>query len=157
MRLWSFHPQYLDSQGLVAVWREGLLAKKVLTGQTQGYTHHPQLLRFKQSPFPHKSINSYLIPIYLEATKRGYQFNQTKINFNLTSIDKIKVNQGQLKFEWNHLLSKLKSRNYPAYRHLLPITVIQAHPLFIPVAGGIEAWEKNQNTSFATPSLTMHL
>jgi hypothetical protein len=38
MRLWSLHPQYLDPAGLVAVWREGLLA-----GQTKGYKHHPQL------------------------------------------------------------------------------------------------------------------
>ena len=30
MRLWSIHPKYLDRQGLLAVWREGLLAQKVL-------------------------------------------------------------------------------------------------------------------------------
>ncbi|MDI3502728.1 MAG: hypothetical protein PWR13_285 [Archaeoglobi archaeon] len=28
MRLWSIHSKYLDAKGLVAVWREGLLAKK---------------------------------------------------------------------------------------------------------------------------------
>ncbi|MFR6354685.1 pyrimidine dimer DNA glycosylase/endonuclease V, partial [Akkermansia sp.] len=28
MRLWSLHPSYLDSAGLVALWREGLLARK---------------------------------------------------------------------------------------------------------------------------------
>jgi hypothetical protein len=32
MRLWSLHPRYLDAKGLQAVWREGLLAKKVLQG-----------------------------------------------------------------------------------------------------------------------------
>jgi hypothetical protein len=30
MRLWSIHPKYLDRQGLLGVWREGLLAQKVL-------------------------------------------------------------------------------------------------------------------------------
>jgi len=30
MRLWSLHPRYLDAKGLVALWREGLLAQKVL-------------------------------------------------------------------------------------------------------------------------------
>lgn len=27
MRLWSLHPRYLDSKGLVALWCEALLAK----------------------------------------------------------------------------------------------------------------------------------
>jgi hypothetical protein len=43
MRLWSLHPQYLDPQGLVALWREALLAQAVLRGKTRGYKHHPQL------------------------------------------------------------------------------------------------------------------
>jgi hypothetical protein len=30
MRIWSLHPKYLDSKGLVALWRESLLAKNVL-------------------------------------------------------------------------------------------------------------------------------
>ncbi|WP_343214776.1 pyrimidine dimer DNA glycosylase/endonuclease V, partial [Dokdonella sp.] len=40
MRLWSLHPRYLDPQGLVALWREALLAKAVLRGETRGYTQH---------------------------------------------------------------------------------------------------------------------
>nr|WP_243687290.1 pyrimidine dimer DNA glycosylase/endonuclease V [Methanobacterium formicicum] len=47
MRLWSLHPKYLDVKGLVALWREGLLARAVLKGKTKGYTNHPQLIRFK--------------------------------------------------------------------------------------------------------------
>ncbi len=38
MRIWTLHPQYLDRQGLVALWREGLLAQEVLRGQTRGAT-----------------------------------------------------------------------------------------------------------------------
>ena len=49
MRLWSVHPKYLDSKGLVALWREALLAKQVLEGGTKGYRNHPQLDRFKKS------------------------------------------------------------------------------------------------------------
>ncbi|MEM3714836.1 MAG: pyrimidine dimer DNA glycosylase/endonuclease V [Nitrososphaeria archaeon] len=40
MRLWSIHPKYLDQKGLVACWREGLLAKKVLLGKVKGYKNH---------------------------------------------------------------------------------------------------------------------
>lgn len=36
MRLWSLHPNCLDAQGLVALWREALLAQAVLRGQTRG-------------------------------------------------------------------------------------------------------------------------
>ncbi|MEM2211610.1 MAG: pyrimidine dimer DNA glycosylase/endonuclease V [Nitrososphaerales archaeon] len=48
MRLWSIHPKYLDAKGLITLWRESLLAKKVLEGYTKGYINHPQLLRFKK-------------------------------------------------------------------------------------------------------------
>ena len=37
MRLWSIHPKYLGTKGLVALWREALLAQKVLQGNTKGY------------------------------------------------------------------------------------------------------------------------
>ncbi len=67
MRLWSIHPRYLDRQGLLAVWREGLLAKKVLAGRTKGYKNHPQLERFKNSPRPQAAINTYLWHIFQEA------------------------------------------------------------------------------------------
>ena len=30
MRIWSLHPKYLDAKGVVALWRETLLAKNVL-------------------------------------------------------------------------------------------------------------------------------
>lgn len=37
MRLWSIHPRYLDTKGLVALWRETLLlAQAVLFGNTKG-------------------------------------------------------------------------------------------------------------------------
>ncbi len=49
MRLWSIHPMYLDSKGLVALWREALLAQNVLLEKTKGYKNHPQLIRFRAS------------------------------------------------------------------------------------------------------------
>ena len=55
MRLWTLHPRYLDARGLVALWREALLAQKVLRGKTRGYRAHPQLQRFREQadPKPH--------------------------------------------------------------------------------------------------------
>ena len=32
----SKHPEYLDAKGLVALWRESLLAQKVLLGKIKG-------------------------------------------------------------------------------------------------------------------------
>ena len=66
MRLWSLHPKYLDPQGLVALWREALLAKAVIRGETRGYTHHPQLQRFTEHPHPRLAINAYLAAVHVE-------------------------------------------------------------------------------------------
>jgi hypothetical protein len=71
MRLWSLSPEYLDRMGLLAVWREGLLAKKVLQGKTKGYKNHPQLIRFKAFKNPINAINSCLYFVFLESQKRG--------------------------------------------------------------------------------------
>ena len=67
MRLWSLHPSYLDSSGLVALWREGLLARKVLSGQTKGYIHHPQLQRFRETPHPLQTLDAYLKAVHDES------------------------------------------------------------------------------------------
>jgi hypothetical protein len=110
MRLWSIHPRYLDRQGLLAVWREGLLAQSVLLKgeyiecpqckiktfeKTHGncvcctkkhkiktpYWNHPQLLRFKQTNNTVKYIGLYLLEIWKEADKRGYNFDKRKIKY----------------------------------------------------------------------------
>jgi hypothetical protein len=64
MRLWSVHPSLLDPKGLVALWREGLLAQKVLQGRTTGYRSHPQLHRFRQSGEPLAAIATYLWAVH---------------------------------------------------------------------------------------------
>ena len=71
MRLWTLHPRYLDSRGLVALWREGLLAQAVLGGNTKGYKHHPQLSRFHEQPSPLGSIATYLRGVQMEAQARA--------------------------------------------------------------------------------------
>ena len=78
MRLWSLHPKYLDSKGLVALWREGLLARAVLKGETKGYKNHPQLIRFKNHENPLAAINTYLLNVYRESERRFYNFNRKK-------------------------------------------------------------------------------
>jgi len=141
MRLWSLHPEYLDPKGLVAVWREGLLAKKVLAGKTKGYTNHPQLLRFKNYNNPINAIDGYLFWIYKEAQKRGYHFNAEKINEEL-QIAIIPVTRGQLEYEFDHLLKKVYSRNLNFYDRLLDgKNKIVCHPVFYCVEGDVEQWE----------------
>lgn len=79
MRIWSLHPKYLDAKGLVALWREALLAKHVLEGKTKGYTMHPQLWRFRHSENPLASINRYLMGVYDKALYSGYSFDRSSI------------------------------------------------------------------------------
>jgi hypothetical protein len=140
MRLWSIHPSYLDSKGLVALWREGLLAKKVLEGNTKGYVNHPQLVRFRQSKDPLKAINSYLEAVLEEATKRGYVFDITKIETGHT-CPQIAVNDGQIAHEVKHLKSKLQIRD-PQRLKEIPKLKVKLHPLFKLVKGPLEEWEK---------------
>jgi Pyrimidine dimer DNA glycosylase len=141
MRIWSLHPKYLDSKGLVALWREALLAKKVLEGKTKGYKNHPQLIRFKQTKNPLSAIHKYLEQIANEAESRGYHFDSTKIWKNKKS-GKIKVTAGQVKYEFRHLLNKLKGRDPERYELSKNIQQIQVHPLFSKRKGGIEKWER---------------
>jgi hypothetical protein len=140
MRLWSLHPQYLDPKGLVALWREGLLAQAVLSGQTRGYRHHPQLARFEECSSPRSQIAGYLLEIHAEAVRRGYRFNREKIG-RVGKVQRIPVTRGQLEYEWEHLRAKLKSRAPSIYRGLKDITMPKPHPLFRVVAGGIAEWE----------------
>ena len=140
MRLWSLHPSLLDPSGLVAVWREGLLAQKVLTGQTKGYQHHPQLLRFREQENPLLAIGAYLNGIYMEAQKRGYNFNQHKI-LHLEYAPPIALHEGQLLFEQQHLINKLGTRN-PDWLEKIVCLPLQAHPIFNVIPGEIENWEK---------------
>src|SRR5690348_843221 len=103
MRIWSIHPKYLDPKGLVALWRETLLGKRVLEGKTKGYLHHPQLNRFKSSSSPLKSLNFYLSAIYEEAKQRNYNFDKNKFK-NQKPMNQLTVTQGQLEYEFSHLL-----------------------------------------------------
>jgi hypothetical protein len=141
MRLWSIHPQYLDPQGLVALWRETLLAKKVLEGKTKGYREHPQLLRFKAAKDPVKSINYYLQEIHGESVKRGYRFDAGKIEWK-KCVGKIPVTSGQIKYERDHLLKKLHKRSLKQYEKLKDVANFKLHPVFKLVEGDVEKWEK---------------
>jgi hypothetical protein len=140
LRIWSIHPKYLDAKGLVALWRETLLAKKVLAGKTKGYKNHPQLQRFKESANPIDSINHYLSEVYNEALKRDYNFDRKKINWNFNEA-KISVTNGQIEYEAAHLLSKLRKRDIKKFKELKNVKRFLLHPIFKIKRGGIEAWE----------------
>jgi len=147
MRLWSLHPKYLDAKGLIALWREALLAKHVLEGKTKGYKHHPQLVRFKQTTKPVDSINQYLSEVYQEAACRGYNFDSRKINRGF-SITTMKVTRGQINYEARHLLGKLKKRDLKKYIELRNAKRFSANPMFKIVRGEIEEWEKVKVNSY---------
>ncbi len=129
MRIWSLHPKYLDSRGLTALWREALLARKVLKGQTKGYRSHPQPARFKSRKNPIHSINMYILHVYRESCRRGYCFDRKKLGRPL-SKSRIPVTKGQLLFEFRHLKSKLRKRDPKKYRELLKVKTPEPHPMF---------------------------
>lgn len=140
MRLWSIHPKYLDTKGLIALWRETLLAKKVLQNRTKGYKNHPQLIRFKKLRSPLVAINIYLEYIYRESISRGFNFNKTKINFEKEEMI-IPVNSGQIRYEFEHLKKKIRIRDLERYKLIKDIKEPELHPIFEEVPGNIENWE----------------
>lgn len=140
MRLWSLHPQYLDAKGLVALWREALLAQKVLAGKTRGYKNHPQLTRFKACASPSAAIAQYLHAVAAEAKIRGYHFDERKIA-QLNKSPKINVTRGQLDYELQHLKAKLKKRDPKKLALLCALKKISSHPLFKIIPGKISDWE----------------
>ena len=143
MRIWSLHPKYLDRLGLLACWRETLLAQKVLQGETQGYRHHSQLIRFRLCPHPLDAVATYLVSLVDEAKIRGYAFNRSKINPGRVTT-KIPVARGQILYEWGHLKAKLVLRDPLWLSQFSGIEMPESHPLFEIVSGGVEAWEKNR-------------
>ncbi len=143
MRLWTIHPRYLDTKGLLAAWREALLAQKVLQNKTRGYRSHPQLLSFRACEDPAASIANYLRGVHEEAVLRGYNFDSSKIDpaeFSGT----IRCTRGQLLHEWSHLKLKLKTRDERFYSKIIRVAEPQPHPLFEIVEGEVEEWERNR-------------
>ncbi len=145
MRLWSIHPSYLDSAGLVALWRESLLAKKVLEGRTGGYSRHPQLERFKAQNNPVGAINSYLKAVLDEACTRKYCFDASKVGPEKMS-GKIPVTMGQLLYEMEMLRQKLKKRDPAKFKDIGDVREPKSHPLFSVRSGPVESWERTAGT-----------
>jgi len=146
MRLWSLHPSYLDSEGLNGVWREGLLAQAVLLGKTTAWKNHSHLTRFKNHEQPISAIGFYLLKIHEEADNRGYKYNKSRILNSFENVNPINVTEGQLKYEFKLLLERLENRDPPRYkifdlnqREIIP----RPHPLFLPIEGDVEPWEKS--------------
>lgn len=138
MRLWSLHPSCLDAKGLVALWREGLLARKVLAGKTRGYRHHPQLLRFRAAKNPMAAIDAYLSAVLAESLARGYSFDASKIRRRRSP--RLTVTRGQVAYERKHLLAKLAHRDRGRWKREKG-RAARLHPLFWMVAGPIASWE----------------
>lgn len=141
MRLWSLHPKYLDPQGLVALWREGLLARAVLRGETRGYTRHPQLERFAAHEHPRLAINAYLAAVHAEAVSRGYAFDRSKLG-QVRKVAPITVGTGQLALEWRHLQQKLAARSPLLHARWSGLASPDCHPLFEPGPGPVASWER---------------
>lgn len=143
MRLWTINFKYLDAKGLVALWREALLAKNVLGRLTKGYKNHPQLIRFYTHQNSIDAINAYLLEVYKEACARGYKFDVAKVGkFDAENLSKIAVTRGQIEYEFSFLQEKLKQRDLKKYKENLNVKNIEISTIFTKIDGDIELWEK---------------
>lgn len=150
MRLWTLHPRHLDTKGLVALWREGLLARAVLHGRTRGYRQHPQLARFRDHPAPLAAIDGYLLVVHGEAALRGYRFDRDKLGPPCAAAP-IPATTGQLAYEWQHLLEKLAARDPMFRRQWDTIAAPDCHPIFDLRPGPVASWERLPATGGKSP------
>ncbi len=141
MRLWTIHPCHLDPRGLVALWREALLARAVLRDRTRGYRYHPQLERFQECERPLAAISTYLASIHDDATRRGYRFDRALIGPTRTH-ERIAVTRGQVAHEWQHLLAKLEVRSPQLLDAARGVARPRVHPLFRLEPGSVASWER---------------
>lgn len=146
MRLWSLHPQYLDQKGLVALWREALLAQAVLRRiakgeRNVGYANHPQLSRFLAQRAPMATLARYLRAVHEESLNRGYRFDASSID-GAGDSRRIEVTAGQLRFERRHLLAKLERRDPDRCVRLIADPLPAPNPLFETVPGEVADWER---------------
>jgi IS30 family transposase len=146
MRLWSISPFYRDNKGLTACWREGLLALAILQGKTKGYTHHPQLERFRATHDPAHTVSNYLHYICDEADSRHYHFDRLKL-LPLQNVGLLTVTDQQVRYEWKLLSYKIYQRTGISALPLIDQANIDdlqkvVHPLFKVIPGPIESWEK---------------
>jgi len=141
MRLWTVHPRFLDPKGLVAAWREALLAQQVLAGRTKGYRHHPQLVRFNAQADPLAAIATFLAGLADEAQRRGYHFDAARIS-RRRFRGRISETSGQLLHEWDHLKAKLRRRAPQMACQFRGIAIPEPHPLFRIVPGKARPWER---------------
>ena len=125
--------------GLLALWREGLLAQKVLLGETTGYRFHPQLKRFQACRDPVAAIGTYLWAVVDEAHARGYRFDRSKIVMKKSGL-RMSVTRGQMQFEREHLRKKLLVRDREKAAKLAG-SRLKPHPMLRVVAGAVEDWE----------------
>jgi hypothetical protein len=151
MRLWTIHPSYLDRQGLLAAWREGLLAQKVLEGETKGYRRHPQLERFRRSGDPLALMGRFLSGLADEAERRGYRFDRGKIHgLDREAAEAVPVAEGQIAYEFALLRAKLAARDPAKLRDIEQALgeekAIRICGAFSRRPGGIEEWERVKRT-----------
>ena len=118
------------------------MAQAVLLERTRGYTHHPQLQRFRAVRNPQSAIAAYLRAVHDEAENRGYRFDVTKIGRLAKVVEVIPVSRRQIQYEWQHLQGKLSQRDPEWLRNLGKLRRIAPHPMFVIVPGEIEPWEK---------------
>jgi hypothetical protein len=90
---------------------------------------------------PLAMIAAYLHGVRSEAERRGYCFDAARI-VSPPFHGEVEESEGQLLFEWTHLLAKLAGRAPGLFEQYVKIDLPGAHPLFRIVAGEKREWER---------------
>ena len=139
MKLWTFHPRYLDTCGLTGLWREAIMAQniliKLMQGKLVGYTNHPELNKIRnigESIFWEGAIRVYLDEIYKESVLRKHSFNQYKIRASRGFLLNVEIwlSEEQLRQEEETIKERMAVRSPGRYQEVKDLQ-FEPHPLFI--------------------------
>ena len=151
MRLWSFHPMYLDDDSLYLTWKKGMIAVRALTGKLHGYermyANHRQLVRFQAQPDPVQAISDYMHTLADDAERRGWHYPRY---FKHTTLPRrrdgthMSVTAGQMEYEIWRYAAILSSRGgmINEWERFFGVDPHLPNPIFEMVRGPIGSWER---------------
>ena len=142
-RIWSLHPKYLDGIEIFFLWRNCIMAKKILDGTEKVNRKFPHLARFESSSNPIGAINIYLSEVYKIASTHGKNFKLDKFDDSFKDIS-LNVTKGQMEYEVELFKKKLRNRSSDTNALIFKIKIIEPNPLFKVVEGNKEAWDIEQ-------------
>jgi hypothetical protein len=127
VRLWHFHPKYLDVKGFCAQWFEAY----ILLGKLMEGKRHSQLKMIMESKSPITSLQKYMLALYKESKNRGYSFDINLIGpYQKVGTKRIPLEVNHYLRDWNMYKKRVEKRNPEFYKKIKDVNFPEPNPIF---------------------------